>query len=155
MGSNRKYSPCDTDHGSGPEKEVKGADPVGPVGPYVTCDQVQPVAEGPVGPYITLIPVGSNGKYAPCDTDQPVADGPVGPSVTLGPVGPGGTSSQCKPDQLVADGPVGLTEELGLVGTRGKLLRIDIKTVVMTDEPANSIGTSPSSDSGMYSLGEH
>ena len=105
--------------------------------------------KAPVSPYITLSPVGSDGKYSLCDTDQPVADGPVGPSVTLGPVGPGGTLSQCKPDQLVADGPVGSTEELGLVDTRGKLLRIDIKTLVMTDEPANSIGTSPSSDSGI------
>ena len=119
------------------------------MGLYVTFDQVQPVAEGPVGPYITLSPVGSDGKHSPCDTDQPVADGPVGPSVTLGPVGPGGTLSQCKPDQ-----PVGSTDELGLVGPRGKLLRIDIKTVVTTDEPANSIGTSPSSDSGIHSSGE-
>ena len=94
------------------------------------------------------------GSIPLCDTDQPVVDGPMGPSVTLGPVGLGGTSSQCKPYQLVADGPVGSTEELGLVGTRGKLLRIDIKTVVMTDELANSIGTSPSSDSGIHSLGE-
>ena len=93
VGSDGKYSPCDTDHGSRSETEDRGTDPVGPVGPYVTFDQVQPVAEGPVGPYITLSPVGSNGKYSPCDTDQPVADGPVGPSVTLGPVRPGGTSS--------------------------------------------------------------
>ena len=153
VGLDGKHSPCDTDHGSGSGTEDRGTDPIGPVGPYVTFDQVQPVAEGPVGPYITLSPVGSNGKYSPCDTDNPVADGPVGPSATLGPVGPGGTSSQCKPYQLVADGTVGSTEELALVGTRGKL-RIDIKTVVMTDEPANSIGTSPSSDSGIHSLGE-
>ena len=150
VGSDGKHSPCDTDHGSGSETEDGRTDPVGPVGPYVTFDQVQPVAEGPVGPYITLSPVGLDGKYSLCDTHQPA----VGPSVTLGPVGPGGTLSQCKPDQPVADGPVGLTEELGLVDTRGKLLRIDIKTVVMTDEPANSIGTSPSSDSGIHSLGE-
>ena len=85
-----------------------------------------------------------------CKPEQPVADGPVGPSVTLGPVGPGGTLSQCKPNQPVADSPVGSTDELGPVGTRGKLLRIDIKTVIMTDEPANSIGTSPSSDIRAY-----
>ena len=107
------------------------------MGLYITFDQVQPVAEGPVGPYITLSPVGSDGKHSQCDTDQPVADGPMGPSVTFGPVGPGGTLSQCKPDQPVADGPVDSTDELGLVGTRGKLLRIDIKTVVTTDELAN------------------
>ena len=150
---------------SGTKTEDRRTDPVGPVDPYVTFDQVQPA----VGPYITLSPVGSDGKYSPCDTDHgsgsetedrgtdPV--GPVGPYVTFDQVqpvaeGPVGTSSQCKPYQLVADGPVGSTEELGLVGIRGKLLRIDIKTVVMTDEPANSIGTSPSSDSGIHSLGE-
>ena len=49
---------------------------------------------------------------------------------------------------------MGSTDELGLVGTRGKLLPIDIKTVVTTDEPANSVGTSPSSDSGILSRGE-
>ena len=54
----------------------------------------------------------------------------------------------------MTDGPVGSTDELGLVGPPGKLLRIDIKTVVTTDEPANSIGTSPSSDSGIHSLVE-
>ena len=89
-----------------------------------------------------------------CDSDQPVADGPVGPSVTLSPVGPGGTLSQCNLDQPVADGPVGSPDELGLVGPRGMFLQIDIKKVVTTDEPANSVGTSPSSDSGIHSLGE-
>ena len=112
------------------------------------------MADGPVGPYITLSPVGSDGMHSPCDSDQPVADGPVGPSVTLGPVGPGGTLSQCNPDQPVADGPVGSSDELGLVGPRGMFLQIDIKKVVTTDEPANSVGTSPSSDSGIHSLGE-
>ena len=33
---------------SGSESEYNGTDPVGPVGPYVTFDQVQPVAGGPV-----------------------------------------------------------------------------------------------------------
>ena len=94
------------------------------------------------------------GMHSPCDSDQPVADGPVGPSVTLGPVGLCGTLSQCNPDPRVADGPVGSTDELGLVGPRGMLLRIDIKKVVPTDEPANSVGTSPSSDLGIHSLGE-
>ena len=108
-------------------------------------DQVQPA----VGPYITLSPVGSDGMHSPCDSDQP-----VGPFVTLGPVGPCGTLSQCNPHQPVADGPVGSSGELGLVGPRGMFLQIDIKKVVMTNETANSVGTSPSSDSGIHSLGE-
>ena len=133
---------------SGSESEYNGTDPVGPVGPYVTFDQVQPLADGPVGPYITLSPVGSDGMHSPCDSDQPVADGPVGLSVTLGPVGPGGMLSQCNPDQP------GSFDELGLVGPRGLFLQMDIKKVATTDEPANSVGMSPSSDSGIHSLGE-
>ena len=54
----------------------------------------------------------------------------------------------------MADGPVGSPDELGLVGPRGMSLQIDIKKVFTTDEPANSVGTSPSSDSGIHSLGE-
>ena len=49
---------------------------------------------------------------------------------------------------------MGSSDELGLVGPRGMFLQIDIKKVVTTDEPANSVGTSPSSDSGIHSLGE-
>ena len=83
-----------------------------------------------------------------------VADGPVGPSVTLGPVGPGGTLFQCNSDQPVADGPVGTSVKLGILGLRGMSVQIDSNEVVMTDEPANSVGTSPSSDSGIHTLGE-
>ena len=53
--------PCDeTDQSvlSGSESEYKGTDPVGPVGPYVTFDQVQPVADGPVGSFDELGLVG-------------------------------------------------------------------------------------------------
>ena len=44
--------PCDETEQSvlsGSESGYNGTDPVGPVGPYVTFDQVQPVADGPVG----------------------------------------------------------------------------------------------------------
>ena len=83
-----------------------------------------------------------------------MADGPVGPSVTLGPVGPGGTLFQCKFDQPVADGPEGPSVKLGLLGLCGMSVQIDSNEVVTIDEPANSVGTSPSSDSGIHSLGE-
>ena len=104
---------------SGSESEYSGTDSVVPVGPYVTFDQVRPVADGPVGPLITLSPVGSEGIYSRCDCDQPVADGPVGPSVTLGPVGPGGMLSPRNSDQPVADGPVGPLITLSPVGSDG------------------------------------
>ena len=57
-------------------------------------------------------------------------------------------------DQPVADGPVGSSVELGLVGLRGMSLQIDINKVVTNDEPSNSVGMSPSSDSGIHTLGE-
>ena len=187
---------------SGTESEHSKIDSVGPVGPYVTFDHVQPVADGPVGPYITLSPVGSSGMHPQCDSDRPVADGPVGPSVTLSPVGsdgmfsqcdsdqpvadgpvgppitlgpvdPCGMLSQCNSDQLVADGPVGPSVALGLVGPRGMFLQCDTdqlvadglpghmslqididKEIFITDEPASSVGISPSSDSGIHSFGE-
>ena len=71
MGQAGPWDATDQSVFSGSESEYSGTDSVGLVGPYVTFDQVQPVADGPVDPLITL--------------------SPVGPSVTLGPVGPGGT----------------------------------------------------------------
>ena len=152
--------------------------PVGSDGMHSLCDTDQPVADGPVGPSVTLGPVGPRRTLSQCNPDQPVVDGPVGPSVTLGPVGPEGRypsvtliswwlmarwacrlhSAQwarvgCYPSVTLIS-RWGSTDEPGLVGPRGKLFRIDIKTVVTTDEPATSIGTSPSSDSGIHSLGE-
>ena len=49
---------------------------------------------------------------------------------------------------------MGPSVKLGLLGLLGMSVQIDINEVVTTDEPANSIGTSPSSDSGIHSLGE-
>ena len=78
-------------------KEV-GTDPVGP---DVTVDQIQPVAEGPVDQYITHRPVGPDGMFSTCDSDQP-----VGQFITRSPVG-SGMLSTCDSDQPVAEGPVG------------------------------------------------
>ena len=161
----------------------EGTDHAGPVGPDVSVDQSQAVAEGPVGQYITRSPVGSDGMLSTCDSDQPVADGPVGPSVSLGLVGPRRTLSQCKLDQPVADGPVGQsftpdpvgpcgilskcepnnpiadspvgsTETPDPVDERERPIQIDIMKIVTTDELASLTGTPPSSDSGVHSWGE-
>ena len=78
-------------------KEV-GTDPAGPVGPDVTVDQVQPVAEGPVGQYITRRPVGPDGMFSMCDSGQPMAD-QVGRLITRSPVGSDGRLSTCDSDQ--------------------------------------------------------
>ena len=93
-------------------------DPVGPCGMTSPSDltssgPVGPIANpvGPVGPYVTRGPVGLYGMLSPCNSvtypDQPVADGPVGPNVAHGPVGSYEMLSPCDSDQLVADGPVG------------------------------------------------
>ena len=50
-----------------PDTKEVGTDPAGPVGPDVTVDQSQPVAEGPVGQYITRCPVGPDGMFPTCD----------------------------------------------------------------------------------------
>ena len=102
--------------GSDPKDE--GTDPAGPVGPDVSADQVQPVAEGPVGQYVTRSPVGPDGMLSTCDPDQPMAEGPVGRYITRSPLGPGGMFSTCDPDQPVADGPVGPSVTLRTVGPR-------------------------------------
>ena len=168
---------------SGSDTKDGGTVPAGPVGPDVSVDQSQPVAEGPVGQYVTRSPVGSDGMLSTCDSDQPVADGPVGPSVILGLVGPRRMLSQCIPDQPVADGPVGQSFTPGLVGPCGivskcipndpiadspvgstetsdpvdqkeRPIQRDIMKIVTTDEPASLVGTPPSSDSGIHSWGE-
>ena len=105
----------------GSDTKDGGTDPAGPVGPDVSVDQSQPVAEGPVGQYVTRSPVGSDGMLSTCDSDQPMAEGPVGQYVTRCPVGSEGMLSTCDSDQPVADGPAGPSVILGLVGPRRML----------------------------------
>ena len=57
---------------SGSDTNDGGTDSAGPVGPDVSVDQSQPVAEGQ---YVTRSPVGSDGMLSTCDSDQPVAVG--------------------------------------------------------------------------------
>ena len=59
-----------------------------------------------------------------------------------------------KPIDLIADSPVGSTETHDPVDQRERPLQIDIMKIVTTDEPANLVGTPPSSDSGIHSWGE-
>ena len=81
-----------------PDTKEVGTDPAGPVGPDVTVDRIQPVAEGPVGQYITRRPVGPDGMFSKCDSDQLMAGGPVGRFITRSPVGPDGILSTCDSD---------------------------------------------------------
>ena len=95
----------------GSDTKDEGTDPAGPVGPDVSVDQIQPVAEGPVGQYITRSPVGSDGMISTCDSDQPMAEGPVGQYITRSPVGSDGMLSTCDSDQ--PSGPVVYTRPSG------------------------------------------
>ena len=143
---------------TGSDTNDGGTDPAGPVGPDVSVDQSQPVAEGPVGQFVTHSPVGSDRMLSTCDSDQPMAEasmshvaqwaqtecfprvipispvGPVGPMIILGLVGPRRMLSQCKPDQLVADGPVGQSFTPGPVGPCG---------IASKCEPNDPIADSP------------
>ena len=49
---------------------------------------------------------------------------------------------------------MGPSVKQGLLGSHGMSVQIDINDVVTTDDPANWVRTSPSSDSGIHSLGE-
>ena len=103
----------------GSDADVVGTVPMGPVGPNVTVDEIQPVAEGPVGLYITRRPVGPDRTFSTRDPDRPVADGPVGPERTF---------STCDPDRPVADGPVCQSFILGPLGPRRMYNRYAIGT---------------------------
>ena len=124
---------------SGSDTNDGGTDPAGPVGPDVSVNQSQPVAEGPVGQYVTRSPVGSDGMLSTCDSDQPMAEGPV---------------SKCKLNDPITDSPVGSTETPDPVDQKESPIQIDIMKIVTTDEPASLVGTPPSSDSGIHSWGE-
>ena len=76
------------------------------MGPDVSVDQSQPVAEGPVGQYVTRSPVGSDGMFFTCDSDQLMGEGPVGQYVTRSPVGSDGMLSTCDSDQPKEGGPM-------------------------------------------------
>ena len=59
--------------------------------------------------------------------------------------------SKCKANDPIADSPVGSTETPDPVDQKERPIQIDIMQIVKTDEPANLVGTPPSSDSGIHS----
>ena len=139
----------------GSDTKDVGTDPAGPVGPDVSIDQIQPVAEGPVGQYITRSPVGPDGMFSTCDSDQPMADGPVGQYITRSPVGSDGMLSTCDSDQPVADGPVGPSVGpsfiLGPVGPRRMFSQCKPNQPVAVGPVGQSFTPGPVGPSGMVS----
>ena len=65
-----------------------------------------------------------------------------------------GIVSKCKPNDPIAHSPVGSTETPDPVDQKEISIQIDIMKIVTTDESASSVGTPPSSDSGIHSWGE-
>ena len=119
-----------------------------------TCDSDQPVADGPVGPSFSLGLPGQRRMLFQCKPDKPVADGPVGQLFTPDPVDPCVMLAKNEPEDPIADIPVGSTEIPYPVDQQERPIQIDIVKIATTDEPANLIGTPPSSDSGVHSWGE-
>ena len=120
-----------------------GIVPTGPVGPDVTVDQIQPVAEGPVGQNITRRPVGPDGMFSMKDSDQPTADGPVGQFITRSPVGSDGMFSTCDPDRPVADGPMGQSFISGPVGPRRMFSQYELNQPVAVGPVGQPFTTGP------------
>ena len=167
----------------GPVGQYSTHRPVGTDGMFSTSDSDQPTADGPVGRFITASPVGPDRITSVCDPDRPVADGPVGQSFILGPVGPRrmfslyelnqpvavgpadqpfttgpvGTHERepdCIRTDQIADSPVGSTEILDRVKQTESPILTDFMKSGTINEPASLGDTSPSSDSGVHSLGE-
>ena len=167
----------------GPVGQYSTRRPVGTDGMFSTSDSDQPTADGPVGRFITPSPVGPDRIASTCDPDRPVADGPVGQSFILGPVGPRrmfslyelnqpvavgpadqpfttgpvGTHERepdCIRTDRIADSPVGSTEILDRVKQTESPIQTDFMKSGTINEPASLGDTSPSSDSGVHSLGE-
>ena len=130
-------------------KEV-GTDLAGPVGPDVTVDQIQPVAEGPVGQYVTRRPVGPDGMFSTCDSDQPMADVPVGRFITHSPVGSDGMLSTCASDQPVADGPVDQSFILARWAIEGCFLRVNRISQWLLDQWASRLHPARRAHVGWY-----
>ena len=103
------------------------------------------MADGPVGQSFILGPVGPRRMLSQYELNQPVAVGPVGHPFTTGPVGTHEMVSNCKRMDRIADSPVGSTE----IPDPAE----ETESPIQTD--FTSLGdTTPSSDSGVHSLGE-
>ena len=85
----------------GSDVNQSGTAPVGPVGPDILMDRIQPVVEGQLGQNGTSRPVGREGMFPASISDQTMADGPVGRFATPGPVGPDRILSMRDPDRPV------------------------------------------------------
>ena len=157
--------------------------PAGPVDPDNKMYRPQPVADSPVGQSNAHRQVGTEETLILTDSDRPVADGPVGLSFRLGPVGHSRMSSLDEVIQPVAVCPVGHPIATGPVGNHarksdnkrrdqvedgpvdsngiqhpqnrtGSRTETDVSKLGTVSEPASSDDISPSSDSGVHSLGE-
>ena len=134
----------------------------------------QSVPNDPLGQDKTLRPVGTEGMHVVNDADrpmaggsvlrdvpssldelnQPLAVGPVGQPFITGPLGSRVRESDCRRTNRMDGGPggsAGVPDPVNQTGSDIQTGRLKIGTV---SGPASSGDTSPSSDSGVHSLGE-
>ena len=88
------------------------------------------------------------------ELNQPVAVGPADQPFTTGPVGTHEREPDCIRTDRIADSPVGSTEILDRVKQTESPIQTDFIKSGTINEPASLGDTSPSSDSGVHSLGE-
>ena len=145
----------------GSDADEVGTVPTAPVGPDVTVDQIQPVAEVPVGlvdpqdrteqsvlpgsdvDEVGTVPTGPVGPDVTVDQVQPVAEGPVDQYITRSPVGSDRMFSTCDPDRPVADGPVGQSFLLGPVGPRRMFSQYELNQPVAVGPVCQPFTTGP------------
>ena len=85
---------------------------------------------------------------------QPVAVGPVGHPFATSPVGNHVRKSDYERRGRIDDGPVGSTGIQHPQNRTGSRTETDVRKLGTVSEPASSDDMSPSSDSGVHSLGE-
>ena len=107
-----------------------------------------------IGQSFILGPVGPRRMFSLYELNQPVAVGPADQPFTTGPVGTHERAPDCIRTDRIADSPVGSTEILDRVKQTEIPIQTDFMKSGTINEPASLGDTSPSSDSGVHSLGE-
>ena len=127
--------------------------PVGTEGMHVVNDANRPMAGGPVGRLFKLDPLGPSGMSSLDELNQPLAVGPVGQPFITGPLGSHVRESDCRQTNRLDGGQGGSAGVPDAVNQTGSDIQTGPLKIGTVGGPASSEYTSPSSDSGVHSLG--
>ena len=130
---------------------------VGPVGTewmQAVNNSDRPTAGGPRGRLFNLDPLGPSGMSSSDEWNQPPAVSPVGKPFISGPLGNHVSESDCRRTIRIKSGPESSTGVPDPVIQTGSDIQTDRVNIGTANGPAGSGDTSPSSDSGVHSLGE-